>query len=411
MRGSRQNFHLLLLVANPSIYTIYLLHRSHSNGLTFVETHLRTIPLQWSNPVQYKPSLPLRPYTVLTRLSSLPNELILEIAHHLTNTRDVYALLRVNTRLAVLLPQVLSEMLLHTYTGSTRHTLFDSTQHAESLVSRLASLSIDINATVCHCAITSLPDCRCEPPLHRAITHSNRHMVAALLRHGASINTRCYATGNNAVHHAIDTADWNSGPTRIAREIDLVILRMLLGGGRLSTMNTPAALNSMNVTWLNMAVSRCPPSDVRIVMPLLAHGLDLNVTDDGLCTPLHTAVLRNHTDLAKMLLEHGADHRTVDQMGVTPFATACDPPNCEMIDLLLSHDAGLIREVVNRRGETAEICLQRTIDEWMLSGDRESVYFEWEISKRTLMVRKLRQLACASRHVDAADVKEAGAHE
>lgn len=177
----------------------------------------------------------------------------------------------------------------------------------------------------------------------------------------------------------------------------MAILLMLLDGGRLKAMNSQAALNNDGETWLNMAVRRCPPRDVTLVMPFLVRGLDVNVADNRrLVTPLHIAAYNDRSDLAKMLLQRGAKYRTVDSMGFTPFATACNSPNCELIDFLLNRDAGLIKMVVNSRGETAEVCLQRTIDRLMIL-DRESHYFVSEMRDRTHMLQKLRKLATVSR--------------
>lgn len=289
-------------------------------------------------------------------------------------------------------------MLLHTYNDSAYHTLFSaSTRHVESLISRLVSLGIDLNAVACNCNINVLPYCRCGPPLHSAIVHSNPPMVAALLRHGASIIVGCNGSGDNAVHLAIDRTKLHSGHYEIPREADLAILRMLLGGGRLNTMNTPTALDSDGRTWLNRAVLKCPRTSVTLVMPFLVRGLDVNLADNRLLTPLHMAVLGNRPDLARMLLQRGAKYRGMDSRGVTPFATACNRPNCELIDLLLNRDAGLIRTVVNDGGETAEVCLQRSIDRLMLTEDREDESFVREMRERTCMLLKLQKLASASR--------------
>ena len=49
-------------------------------------------------------------------------------------------------------------------------------------------------------------------------------------------------------------------------------------------------------------------------------GIDVNVTtDDGLLTPLHTAYLGGHTQLAQYLIQHGADEYAVDSDGHTPY--------------------------------------------------------------------------------------------
>ena len=48
-------------------------------------------------------------------------------------------------------------------------------------------------------------------------------------------------------------------------------------------------------------------------------GIDVNVTDDGLWTPLHLAYLYGHTQIAEYLIQHGADVYAVDTNGCTPY--------------------------------------------------------------------------------------------
>ena len=48
-------------------------------------------------------------------------------------------------------------------------------------------------------------------------------------------------------------------------------------------------------------------------------GIDVNVTDGGLYTPLHLAYLGGHTQVAQYLIQHGADVYAVDSNGHTPY--------------------------------------------------------------------------------------------
>ena len=48
-------------------------------------------------------------------------------------------------------------------------------------------------------------------------------------------------------------------------------------------------------------------------------GIDVNVTDDHLFTPLHTAYLYGHTQIAQYLIQHGADVYAVGSNGHTPY--------------------------------------------------------------------------------------------
>ena len=47
--------------------------------------------------------------------------------------------------------------------------------------------------------------------------------------------------------------------------------------------------------------------------------IDVNVTDDGLRTPLHVAYVTGHTQIAQYLIQHGADVYAVDRNGCTPY--------------------------------------------------------------------------------------------
>ena len=49
-------------------------------------------------------------------------------------------------------------------------------------------------------------------------------------------------------------------------------------------------------------------------------GIDVNVTDDVLRTPLHVAYLCGHTQIAQYLIQHGADVYALNKHGHTPYA-------------------------------------------------------------------------------------------
>ena len=57
-------------------------------------------------------------------------------------------------------------------------------------------------------------------------------------------------------------------------------------------------------------------------------GIDVNVTDDYLHTPLHLAYLYGHTQIAQYLIQHGADVYAVDNKGHTPYEYIDGDPNC-----------------------------------------------------------------------------------
>lgn len=330
----------------------------------------------------------------------LPNELLLEIANHLDTARDLHALMHANRRLAFLLDHLLSDILLHTYQMSAKPAILFSakTHYSNSLVLRLIRLGVDLNRFSCNCS-GNTTYCRCMPPLYTAIVYSNETMVDSLLRHGARIDVPYGTDGDNAVHLAIQTTKLRSGYFEVPRKADLRILGMLLGGGRLQTMNDPASLNGIGLSWLNMAIRSCLRTNITIVEPFLSRGLCVDVADqERKLTPLHVAVLNNRVDLAALLLKLGADYNTIDSKGKTPFGTACNRPNCALIDLLLCCDATLIDTVVGEGGETAEACLERKIEQLLLNEEHESDYFLGEMRRRQEMLTKLKKLSEARRN-------------
>lgn len=173
-------------------------------------------------------------------------------------------------------------------------------------------------------------------------------------------------------------------------------MRMLLAKGRLNRMNDANALSANNMTWLNLAVEQCPRKTVWLVMPFLVRGLDPNLPNINMRTPLHTAVRNNRPDLAELLLQRGANHRTTDSHGATPWTTACNRPNCALIELLMRREYELCGTVVNDRGDTVEMILQRELDHLLLTDDDYSDGWAFQVRERTNTLRKLKELASAS---------------
>lgn len=299
----------------------------------------------------------------------------------------------VNKRLALLLDHLLSDTLLSAYRASS--LFYSVARYPVSIVSRLVRLGVDLNMVFCIC--DGVP-CRCKPPLHAAVAGSNVTMVGALLRCGARINVPYNASGDNAVHLALEIAKRDLGYGEVLREENLTILRILLGEGRLQTMNDPASLNSNGLSWLNKAIQSCPRTHVTLVELFLSRGLCVDVADQKHHrTPLLNAVMKQRADLTRLLLDQGADCWAADSGGWTPFAMACDQDDCEIINLLLSRDATLIDTVVNERGETAEERLQWGIDRLKSRGDYGMGYYRHQILETQRLMIKLRKLSIARR--------------
>ena len=56
--------------------------------------------------------------------------------------------------------------------------------------------------------------------------------------------------------------------------------------------------------------------------------IDVNATNDNMCTPLHYAYLCGHTQIAQYLIQHGADVYAMDSDGCTPYEYIDGDPDC-----------------------------------------------------------------------------------
>ena len=76
----------------------------------------------------------------------------------------------------------------------------------------------------------------------------------------------------------------------------------------------------------------------------------LQSKDWGDLTPLHLAVLHNHTDVVDYLLAQGADVNAKTSTGITPLHEAAQNGNKEITELLLAHKANV--NAVDNQGWT-----------------------------------------------------------
>lgn len=76
-----------------------------------------------------------------------------------------------------------------------------------------------------------------------------------------------------------------------------------------------------------------------ITAMLLRNGGDANAEDKHLATPLHTAAVTGHTEVAKQLIGHGADVCKEDRWRVTPLHKAAANGQLRVTDMLLQGGA------------------------------------------------------------------------
>jgi len=85
-------------------------------------------------------------------------------------------------------------------------------------------------------------------------------------------------------------------------------------------------------------------NQVVIAEMLLAHGANVNATDDSLGTPLHDAVAFGHygqVEMVRMLLAHGANINAKSNYGETPLHEAIWNQDLQMVTLLLNSNANV----------------------------------------------------------------------
>src|SRR5437868_15497159 len=74
-----------------------------------------------------------------------------------------------------------------------------------------------------------------------------------------------------------------------------------------------------NIIGKTPLISACYQGHYEIVQVLLAHGADINATDNFLNTGLHFAMANGYRDIINVLLAHGASVDRVNINGWTPL--------------------------------------------------------------------------------------------
>ncbi|GFS41325.1 transient receptor potential cation channel subfamily A member 1 homolog [Trichonephila inaurata madagascariensis] len=96
--------------------------------------------------------------------------------------------------------------------------------------------------------------------------------------------------------------------------------------------------NISGYTALHSAVMK---GHLDIVKILLEKGADVKLTFDHSSHPLHLAAVSGDVDIVKCLLQHGAAVNCVNNFGETPLHKAAAFNACEVIDFLLQNGAGI----------------------------------------------------------------------
>ena len=174
------------------------------------------------------------------------------------------------------------------------------------------------------------------PPLHRAVQTGMKHLVEALLSHGADPNARVPS----------DVWQWTGKNRRGARPILPVpigatpffmaawtlrpeIMQVLLGAGAdphiTADDNTTPLMAAAGVNGRpRMSFRRRRDTDkmLEAVQVALDEGADINAVNDAGQTAMHGAAKLRSTDLIRLLADNGARVDVADSEGETPLSLA-----------------------------------------------------------------------------------------
>jgi ankyrin repeat protein len=110
-------------------------------------------------------------------------------------------------------------------------------------------------------------------------------------------------------------------------------------------------LNSSCSALTRRLLLHCRVGDIEAVEDFIAVGKDVNDADDEGRTPLHYAVAKNETKIARALIDAGADLTACDTKQNTALHYAAGYGQLDCVDVLLA--AGAPVSAKNHTGKTA----------------------------------------------------------
>ena len=239
-------------------------------------------------------------------------------------------------------------------------------------------------------------------PLHVAAIASQNDVVTVLLEHGVDVNI-CTNSGQSALHLAtkeghtetvkvlldfdadVDCVTGHgNGPLHIAAEQDQVEIAELLlqKGANVDAKNDSgwcplhgaADLGSVPLTelllsyeanvnaWTTFVLDRTPlmlaahQGHADVVLTLLQHGAEVNLTTQYGESALHFAIIQLHLPVIKLLVDHNADVDSATHLHNSPIHFAVKAKDIEVLRCLL--EAGAVVDTASK----SQLCLGLATD-------------------------------------------------
>jgi ankyrin repeat protein len=157
--------------------------------------------------------------------------------------------------------------------------------------------------------------------LHSAASRCDTEIATMLIEHGADVNAKI-TSGTTPLHNAAESG---------CEEV----VKLLLSKGA----EVDAQLLNDITPLFNAAGRGGGRNGKACVEILLAHGANINVTDEDGNTLLHTAAYYGNKEVVEILLAHGEAINVKNKRGETPLQVAASSKHPDIVELLRQHGA------------------------------------------------------------------------
>lgn len=306
--------------------------------------------------------------TATMGLLALPPELLLIIADHLENQRDINSLVQTSRHMWAAINRYLYQFNIvnHQGRGIVKATNKNQQKSVQYFVDAGIRKIESWDRLPLHCAsgmgydsvLRTLLEAGAAPnfdllqynqfisPLVYACSGGHENAVNLLLQYGADVNLNSRPLAQSPLHTAAYYGHESIVKVLIQHGADIeATSQSIIGDGRPlhfavigRELNTFRILVSNGATvdssFLHWAVSEVGNA-WEFVMEILETGIDINCLGHGFRTPLHSAAVNGSAGLARLLIQKGADIEARDVYFGTPLHASASWCNTTMVRILL----------------------------------------------------------------------------